>query len=150
MLRLADGVLPKWIFEKRLHAVEVSEQGGPQEVELGAWKATITFGTGRGFGPPQVSKPKTDTTTTPKPGSRVVIAQLGENEFVVMGAQCRVAVQPNGGNKGKPWQFLKVEEGNYEDGMFKLLRLRNGDEVGWGTVSIGEEPVLLRFTMTSW
>jgi hypothetical protein len=150
MLRLADGVLPKWIFERRIRVVEVSEQGGPQEVELGAWKAMISYGPGRGWGPPQASQPETQATTTPKPGTRAVFAQLGENEFVVMAAQCRVAFQPSGGNKGKPWQFLKVEEGRYEDGTFKLLRLRNGDEVGWGTVSIGEEPVLLRFTMTAW
>jgi hypothetical protein len=149
MLRLADGVLPKWIFEKRLHLIEVSEQDGPQEVDLGAWKATITYGPGRGWGPPQQESPPEEG-AEPKPGARALIAQLGENEFVVMAAQCRVAFQPNGVNEGKPWQFLKVEEGHYEDGTFRLLRLRNGDEVGWGTVSIADEPVLLRFSMTAW
>ena len=53
-------------------------------------------------------------------------------------------------SKGKPWQFLKVEEGYFENGSFKFLRLLNGDEVGWGTVSMGAEPVLLRVTMTAW
>jgi len=85
-----------------------------------------------------------------KPAGRVLIAQLGNNEFVVLATQCRVGFQPAGATKGKPWQFLKVEEGHYESGTFKLLRLRNGDEVGWGETSVGGEPVALRFTMATW
>jgi hypothetical protein len=151
MLRLADGVLPKWIFERRVHVVEVSDQGGLQEVDLGNWKATVSYGRGRGFGPPQAAaQPQTIVSTEPKKSTRALIVQLGENEFVVMGTQCRVAFAPNGANNGKPWQLLKAEEGHYDNGTFKLVRLRNGDEVGWGTVTLAEEPVLIHFTMTAW
>ena len=155
MLRLADGELAKWIFEGRTHVAGVSEKD-TQQVDLGVWQATISFNTGRRWDAPPASQPETATGTSvgfgapPKPSGRALIAQLGENEFVVMATQCRVAFQSSGANKGKPWQFLKVEEGHYEDGTFKLLRFRNGDEVGWGTMSIGAEPVVLRITLTAW
>jgi hypothetical protein len=158
MLRLADGKLATWIFEGRLQVTEVSEQEDQQEVELGDWQATISFGAGRRFGPPPASQPEAEAETgperrfgtPPKPSGRAVIAQIESNEFVVMATQCRVAFQPSGDNEGKPWQFLKVEEGRYQNGAFRFSRLRNGDEVGWGTVSIGVDPVLLRVTMTAW
>jgi len=156
MLRLADGELGKWIFERRLHLAAVSEQDAKQEVDLGAWLATISFGSGRRWGPLPTTQPEAAASPSGRfggqsnPGGRAVIAQLGDNEFVVMAAQCRVAFRPSGAHKDKPWQFLKVEEGRYENGMFKLLRLRNGDEVGYGAVSVGAEPVLFRITMTAW
>ena len=142
MLRLADGELAKWIFEGRSHVVEVSEKD-TQRVDLGIWRATVTYNTGRRWTAPPASQPE------PAVG-RALTAQLGENEFVVLATQSRVAFEPGGANRGKPWQFLKVEEGRYEHGSFKFLRLLNGDEVGWGTVSTGAEPALLRITMTAW
>jgi hypothetical protein len=156
MLRLGDREFAKWLFEGRVHVAQVSEQNNKQEVDLGAWKATISFGNNRRGGGPPTPQPDTTNRTAngfgaqPKPGGTAVIAQLGENEYVVMATQCRVAFQPGGAKKDKPWQFLKVEEGYYENGNFRLLRLRNGDEVGWGTVSVNTEPTLFRITMIAW
>lgn len=159
MLRLADGQLPKWVFERRIQIAKVSEREPTQDLDLGAWKVTILFGPGKGWGPPTPApapttapapKPETEGPfAVPQPTGRVVVAKLGENEFVVMATQCRVAFQASGVNQGAPWQFLKVEQGYYESGKFKLQRLVNGDEAGWGTVTIGEEPVLLRVTLSS-
>jgi Domain of unknown function (DUF5597) len=38
-------------------------------------------------------------------------------------------------------QFLRVEEGTYENGVFKFLRLWNGDETDWG-LNFGADPAL--------
>ena len=158
MLRLADRELGKWIFEQRVHVATVTEQAPNQDVSLGRWKATVSFGARRRGGPPEPATPATTAApqrgpdggagATPKPGGRALIAQLGENEIVVMATQCRVAL--SGANPDQPWQFLKVEEGYFKDGSFHLIRLRNGDEVGWSTVTVGADPVLLRITLTSW
>lgn len=42
---------------------------------------------------------------------------------------------------------LKVEEGQYKNGTFKLLRIRNGCETDWGGPRIGAEPAVLRTTL---
>jgi hypothetical protein len=99
MLRLADRQLAQWVVDGRLQAAQVSEQEAQQEVELGDWQATISFGAGRRFGPPPATQPEEEAGTgpgrrfgaPPKPSGRAVIAQLGENEFVVMATECRVA-----------------------------------------------------------
>jgi hypothetical protein len=51
-------------------------------------------------------------------------------------------------NAGKTWQDLKVEEGRYENGKFKLLRILNGDETDCGGPRIGAAPVVLHITLT--
>jgi hypothetical protein len=165
MLRLADTELGTWIFERRVKVATVSEDDDEQHVDLNGWKATVTFGNrGRRGGPPLPPTPPAAAPVTapaagagpgfggppPKPSGRAVIVQLGANEFVVMATQCRVAFQASGANTDKPWQFLKVEEGRYENGAFKLQRLRNGDQVGWATMTFSADPALLRLTMTTW
>lgn len=42
---------------------------------------------------------------------------------------------------------LEVEEGQYENGTFKLLRIRNGDETDWGGPRIGAVPAVLHTTL---
>jgi hypothetical protein len=39
-----------------------------------------------------------------------------------------------------------VEEGSYENGVFKASRIWNGDETDWG-LDFGEEPVVLRVSL---
>jgi hypothetical protein len=76
-----------------------------------------------------------------------MVVQLGENEFVLVGTHCRFTFRPLGANAGRAWQYLKVEEGTYENGTFKLLRIRNGDETDWGGPYIGDVPAVLRTTL---
>ena len=59
-------------------------------------------------------------------------SQLGDNEFLVTGFHCRVDFQVGAAAAGKQRQYLRVEEGTYEKGSFKFLRLWNGDQTDWG------------------
>jgi hypothetical protein len=43
-------------------------------------------------------------------------------------------------------QFIGVEEGTFENGMFKFQRIWNGDETDWG-LRFGEDAVVLRVTL---
>lgn len=73
-----------------------------------------------------------------------MIAQSGANEFVVIGSRSHITFKPIGSNAGRAWQYLKVEEGHYENGQFKPLRILNGDETDFGGPRFGAEPVVLK------
>ena len=64
-----------------------------------------------------------------------------------MGTRCHLSFQPMGANAGKAWQYLKVEEGQYENGIFKPLRILNGDETDWGGPGFGAIPTVLRVSL---
>jgi hypothetical protein len=129
--------LAKWSFEGKIKSVVEREDHAAQTIDLGSWQATVTFG---------ASGRRTEQTNT-KPVSKAMIVQLGENEFILIGTLCHFTFKPLGANAVKAWQYLKVEEGKYENGTFKLLRIRNGDETDWGGPRIGAEPVVLRTTL---
>jgi len=129
--------LAKWAFEGKIKAVVEREDHAEQTINLGSWQAIITFGTwGR----------RLEQTNT-RPIGKAMVVQLGENEFVLIGSLCHFTFKPLGANAGKAWQYLKVEEGRYENGHFKLLRIRNGDETDWGGPRIGAVPTVLHTTL---
>jgi hypothetical protein len=129
--------LAKWAFEGKIKTAVEHEDHSPQVIDLGSWQATISFG---------VSMRRTEQINS-RPIGKAMIVQLGENEFVLIGTLCHFTFKPVGANLGKAWQYLKVEEGNYENGVFKLLRIRNGDETDWGGPRIGAIPVVLHTTL---
>jgi hypothetical protein len=129
--------LAKWGFEGKIKAVVEREDHAAQTIDLGSWQAIVTFSPGGG----RSSQPNA------KPIGKAMIVQLGENEFVLIGSLCHFTFKPLGAIAGKAWQYLKVEEGRYENGSFKLLRIRNGDETDWGGPRIGAVPAVLHTTL---
>jgi hypothetical protein len=129
--------LAKWGFEGKIKDVVEREDHADQIIDLGSWQAIVKFGAS-GWRIEQTNK---------HPIGKAIIVQLGENEFVLIGTLCHFTFKPIGANSGKAWQYLKVEEGKYEDGKFKLLRIRNGDETDWGGPRIGTVPAVLHTTL---
>jgi hypothetical protein len=129
--------LAKWGFEGKLKAVVEREDHAEQTIDLGAWQAIVTFGATRGHA----------AQANVQPIGKALVAQLGESEFVLVGTQCHFTFRPVGANTGKAWQYLKVAEGRYENGVFKLLRIRNGDETDWGGPRFGVVPAVLHTTL---
>jgi hypothetical protein len=82
-----------------------------------------------------------------EPTGRVLVAQLKDDQFLVAGFFCRVDFRP--ANAGRERQFLRVEEGTYENGVFQFLRIWNGDETDWG-LNFGAEPVVLRVSLATY
>jgi hypothetical protein len=131
--------LAQWSFDGKIKSVVEREDHAEQTINLGLWEATVTFGkSGR----------NTDLNAS-RPFGKAMLVQLGENEFLLTGTLCHFTFKPLGANTGKAWQYLKVEEGRYENGTFKMLRIRNGDETDWGGPSIGSVPVVLRVSLTA-
>ncbi len=145
-------------FEGKLQAVAEEQGKATRTLPFGSWDAIVSFGATRG----------NRGAGNQKPAGRALVAQLKDNEFLVAGYFCRVDFRPAGteqqrksqhiveGTQQNPsalidgkWQhrqFLRVEEGSYEDGVFKPVRIWNGDETDWG-LDFGSEPVVLRVTL---
>ncbi len=157
-------------FEGKLKAVAEpvhtrgGDQGDPrQTMRFGTWNAVVKYGSAR-FGP-------AGTAWNATPEGRALVAQLGENQFLVAGYFCTVDFYPAGteeqqktdhivdgtgqipsaliDGKWKHRQFMRVEQGVYENGVFKLLSSQNGDATDYG-LRFGEEPTVLRVTLGSY
>lgn len=103
----------------------VEEPGkATEELDFGDWQATVAFGFPQGDGrrPPG----------TKDASGVALVAQLGPDEFLVSGFNASVIFHLPG---KQPWmrsEFLSVEQGEYENGAWKPLRLLNGDETDRG------------------
>ncbi len=120
-------------FEGKLQAV-AEEKGEPtQTLDFGNWQAVVTYGVTRNGSPKGNSEPI----------GRALIAKIGENEFLVTGAFCRVDFKAASGGQR---DFLRVEEGGYEKGTWHPLYIWNGDETDWG-LDFSSAPQILRVSL---
>jgi Domain of unknown function (DUF5597)/Beta-galactosidase len=130
--------LAKWGFEGKIKAVVEREDHADQTVDLGVWQAVISFGAG---------ERKASDKINAESNGKMMIVQLDENKFILVGTLCRITFHPMGKNEGRSWQFLKVEEGQFNKGIFKTQRILNGDETDWGGPRFGSSPKLLQTTL---
>jgi beta-galactosidase GanA len=125
-------------FEGKLQAV-AEQRGHPaQTLAFGPWSANISYGAGRGVRVPAGN---------PDTNGRVLVAQLKDDQFLVAGYFCTVDFKPADADKHR--QFLRVEEGNYENGVFKFIRIWNGDETDYG-LNFRSEPTVLRVSVATY
>jgi len=130
--------LAKWASEGKIQsAVEVDDHKD-QTVELGDWKCRVVFG---GNGRANAAPVYKETV------GNAMFIELGKDSFLVSGIRCHIRFQPAGSDAGKAFQYLKVEEGVYQQGVFVSLRILNGDETDWGGPGFGDTPLLLRITL---
>jgi len=119
-------------FEGKLQAAAEEPGQARQTMDFGNWKAVVTFGAGGR---------NNSTNGNPTPIGRALVAKLGENEFLVTAAYGKIDFTPATGAKR---DFLRVEEGAYENGVFKPIRIWNGDETDYGGLSFYAGPQTLR------
>jgi hypothetical protein len=120
-------------FDGKLQAVVEGKGKSSQSLNFGSWTAKVSYGLpqfGWGEHPPG----------NPAPTGRALVARLGDNEFLVAGFFCRVDFQDSA---GKQRQFMRVEEGRYHNGIFKPMRIWNGDQTDYG-LNFTSEPQILR------
>jgi hypothetical protein len=130
--------LAEWGIEGKIKAVMEREDHAEQTIDLGAWQAVVSFGSGG---------PGDSMRSNAHPNGKELLIQLDENTFLVMGTLSHITFRPAGNNAGRAWQYLKVEEGRYENGAFKILRILNGDETDWGGPRFGAAPTLLKISL---
>ena len=111
-------------FEGKLKTA-VEEEGAAQaKLDFGKWQATVSFGFPQFDGGPKPPGTKDHH-------GRALVAQLSPDEFLVTGVDARVELGMANGEKGH-MQILRAEEGTYENGNWKVLRLWNGDQTDYG------------------
>ena len=125
-------------FEGKLQAT--AEQPGEltQTLRFGAWDATVSYGVWARTGRPAGN---------PEPMGSALVAQLQDNQFLVTGFHSRVDFRPAAADRHR--QFLRVEEGTYENGVFKVLRVLNGDQTDGG-LDFYAEPLVLRVSVATY
>ncbi len=103
----------------------VEEPGqATQELDFGGWQATVAFGFPQNDG-------RRAPGTKDAHGAAVVV-QLGPDEFLVTGVDASVTFHLAG---KMPWihsEVISAEQGTYEKGVWKPVRLWNGDETDRG------------------
>ena len=124
-------------FEGKLQAVAEEEGKVTQTLQFDQWDAVVSYGAVHN-GPAKGN---------PEPIGRALIAQLKDNQFLVTGFFSRVDFRPTDTKKHR--QFLRVEEGIYEDGVFKFMRILNGDQTDWG-LNFSSEPEVLRVSVATY
>jgi beta-galactosidase GanA len=94
------------------------------ELDFGGWQATVSFGFPQrdGANPPG---------TTDHRG-RAFVAQLAPDEFLVAGFDSSISFHLPGKLPGQRMNILRAEEGQYENGAWKFLRIWNGDQTDRG------------------
>lgn len=108
--------LAQWSFEGRVSGVSEPVAEHSQTVQLGKWKATVSYGLGQ-FGPTK------NPAGNEKPSGGVFFVTLGPDEFLVAGYHARVQFAG---------PLLRVEEGHYDQGKWVFDRVWNGDQTDWG------------------
>ena len=150
-------------FEGKLQATAELDDASTQTLHFGYWDAVVTYGGGR--------RRMANANQNREPLGRALVAQLGGNQFLVTGFNCSVDFRPAGAEQQRKsgnivvgtgqtpsalidgkWQhrqFLRVEEGAYENGAFKFQRILNGDQTDWG-LNFSSEPEVIRVSVATY
>jgi beta-galactosidase GanA len=137
----------RWAFEGRTHGVAEGDDRQPQTVNMDGWSATVSFREFQ-FGERQYLRDKNEYAAgTESPNGGVAVAQIGPDEFVLVGQRARVKLHGNGGNGSKPSMYARVEEGRFDaNGKWVMERNWNGDQTDYG-LNLPAEPTVLKVRM---
>lgn len=122
-------------FEGKVKTAVEEPGQAAQEIDFGGWQATVAYGF-----------PQSDGRRAP--GTKdahgvALVAQLGPDEFLVTGVDASVSFHLPG---KLPWahsEIISAEQGVFENGVWKPLRLWNGDENDRG-LCFYEKPEIVR------
>jgi beta-galactosidase GanA len=140
-------VWARWAYEGRTYGAAEGDDRKPQTVAMNGWDAHLSFREFQ-FGEREWQKDKTEYAEgTEHPSGGVAIAQIGPDEFVLVGQQIRVKLSGTGPNAGKPAMFARVEEGRFDaDGKWVMERNWNGDQTDYG-LNLPAAPTVLKVRM---
>lgn len=137
-----DRVVAKLNFEGKVQGVSQDPEQPVQRMDFGKWKAKVSYGLGQFANAPAVDKES-------YPDGGAMVAQLGPDEFLVTGVHARVDFEVADAASGLQRQFLRVEEGTYQNGVWHFVRVWNGDQTDWG-LNFTSVPQVLRVTLATY
>jgi beta-galactosidase GanA len=125
LLTPMDEEIARLSFEGKLKTTMEVKDEPRQQLDFGKWQVTVSYGL-RQFG--SGNNPQGN----PNLDGRALVAQLEPDEFLVTGIDARVDFSLSPAVSGQHMQYLRVEEGHYENGEWKFMRIWNGDQTDWG------------------
>jgi beta-galactosidase GanA len=133
----------QWALEGRTLGIAESDERKPQSLQMKNWGVTASFREWQ-FGTVGEGAREQDLPPdTAIPNGGAAFAQVGDNEFVVIGQHIRLHFWPTGANEGKPFMFARVEEGHFDAlGQWIMERNWNGDQTDHGLNLTGKPTVL--------
>jgi len=136
----------KWAFEGRTYGVAEGDDRKDQTVSMKEWKATVSFREWQ-FGErswPNFTKEVPPNTEIPNGG--VSIAQIADNEFIVVGQNARLKIDSIA-KQGNGHLYARVEEGHFDaSDRWVMERNWNGDQTDYG-INLTANPVVLKIKM---
>jgi beta-galactosidase GanA len=139
----------EWALEGRTGGVAESDARTAQTLAFKDWNIAVSFREWQ-FGERSEEDKKSGKDAPPgteSPNGGVAVAQLGVNEFIVIGQHARLRFGSAGANAGKPFMYSRVEEGQFDaQGKWVMTRNWNGDQADHG-LNLTGKPVVLRVTL---
>ena len=134
----------QWAFDGKTQGIGEGDDRKPQQLDFPGWTARLTYRLGR-FGESswggEFAKPAPGTE---EPGGGAAMAQIGPDEFILIGHRVRVRMEAAAGTSG---MLLRAEQGHFDDqGRWVMERVWNGDQVDYG-LNLPAEPVMLKVRM---
>ncbi len=131
-------------FERPTWGVAKPDDGATASTRMGAWAVKASWGEWQ-FG----IKTWTWLKSAPAPWADepiggVAVAQLSDDEFLVVGDHVRVNFDAADGRPGG--LILRVEEGGFQSGRWVMSRVWNGDQTDYG-INLLARPQVLKVTM---
>jgi len=133
----------QWSLAGRTYGIAEGDDRQPQSFTARGWKVTASFREWQ-FG----TANKDDLPPgTESPNGGAAVAQIGDNEFVVVGQNVRLNFEGAGSNAGKPSMYARVEEGYFDaSGKWVMQRNWNGDQTDYG-VNLTANPTVLKIRL---
>jgi beta-galactosidase GanA len=138
----------RWAFEGRTYGVAEAEDHRDQTVAMKGWKAHVTFGQWQ-FGEKEwPGNAKESPPHAAMTAGGVAIAQIADDEFVLVGQYARVRLDDAEGS-GRAL-IHSAEEGRFDaNGKWMMERRWNGDQVDWG-LNFTVQPRVLKVKMAKY
>ena len=139
----------RWAFEGRTYGLAEGDDRAEQTIRLAnGWKAVVSFREWQFGEKSWPNAPQDQPAGTEQPGGGVAIAQIGPDEFVLIGQQARVRFQPAEAlPAGHGAMHARVEQGQFlPSGQWRMERSWNGDQADYG-LNLTARPVVLMVRM---
>jgi len=134
----------RWAFEGRTHGVAEGNDHAGQTIAMKRWKADVSFGQWQ-FGDRDSTNEKPPHADKALGG--VAIAQIGDDEFVIVGQYARLRIEPAAAEGHSGAMIASAEEGRFDaSGRWVMERRWNGDQVDSG-LNLTGRPTILKVRM---
>ncbi len=136
-------------FEKNVWGTAEGDDQQPQQLNLGRWTATVAYGQWQFSELHNADKGTGRPPGTESPSGGALIAELGPDEYLVIGQRARVVFSLTDKNSPQQSLFGRVEEGHYENGKWVFERVWNGDQTDYG-LNFTTLPEVLRVKLATY